>query len=195
VGGVLWALTPLREPLLGGRFPGELAFRPYNLVLVCASRCCWLEPDGSSAGPRRYGARRVAIAEGSARSYRDLVQSGLKDMILVEDGRLLGPSDSLRAAGVLEKFNTGSAEGKKIVLAVDAPGPFGQTVSREAVCVPLTRLMNVVTSRPSASSRLAEKLRRVLLPQATQHLELALQVLRPMVRPLRVALAVLRRGH
>lgn len=35
VGGVLWALTPLREPFLGGRFPGHPVFRPYNLVLVC----------------------------------------------------------------------------------------------------------------------------------------------------------------
>ena len=35
VGGALWAITPLREPLLGGRFPGDPVFRPYNLVLVC----------------------------------------------------------------------------------------------------------------------------------------------------------------
>jgi hypothetical protein len=35
VGGFLWALTPLREPLLGGRFPGDPVFRPYNFVLVC----------------------------------------------------------------------------------------------------------------------------------------------------------------
>ncbi len=34
VGGVLWALTPLREPLLGGRFPEHPVFRPYNLVLL-----------------------------------------------------------------------------------------------------------------------------------------------------------------
>lgn len=34
VGGALWALTPLREPLFGGRFPGEPAFRPYNFVLL-----------------------------------------------------------------------------------------------------------------------------------------------------------------
>lgn len=34
VGGALWAITPLREPLLGGRFPGHPVFRPYNLVLV-----------------------------------------------------------------------------------------------------------------------------------------------------------------
>lgn len=34
VGGALWALTPLREPLFGGRFPGHPVFRPYNLVLV-----------------------------------------------------------------------------------------------------------------------------------------------------------------
>jgi hypothetical protein len=33
-GGVLWALTPLREPILGGRFPGHPVFRPYNLVLL-----------------------------------------------------------------------------------------------------------------------------------------------------------------
>ena len=33
-GGVLWALTPLREPLLGGRFPGDPVFRPYNFVLL-----------------------------------------------------------------------------------------------------------------------------------------------------------------
>ncbi len=34
VGGALWALTPLREPLLGGRFPGDPVFRPYNLVIA-----------------------------------------------------------------------------------------------------------------------------------------------------------------
>ncbi len=34
VGGTLWALTPLREPILGGRFPGDPVFRPYNLVLL-----------------------------------------------------------------------------------------------------------------------------------------------------------------
>jgi hypothetical protein len=34
VGGVLWAITPLREPILGGRFPGHPVFRPYNLVIV-----------------------------------------------------------------------------------------------------------------------------------------------------------------
>ncbi len=34
VGGALWALTPLREPLLGGRFPGDPVFRPYNFVLL-----------------------------------------------------------------------------------------------------------------------------------------------------------------
>ncbi len=34
VGGVLWALTPLRQPLLGGRLPEHPVFRPYNLVLL-----------------------------------------------------------------------------------------------------------------------------------------------------------------
>jgi hypothetical protein len=34
VGGALWAVTPLREPILGGRFPGHPVFRPYNLLLV-----------------------------------------------------------------------------------------------------------------------------------------------------------------
>lgn len=34
VGGALWALTPLREPLLGGRVPEHPVFRPYNLVLL-----------------------------------------------------------------------------------------------------------------------------------------------------------------
>ena len=34
VGGTLWALTPLREPILGGRFPGDPVFRPYNLALL-----------------------------------------------------------------------------------------------------------------------------------------------------------------
>jgi hypothetical protein len=34
VGGALWALTPLREPLLGGEFPGHPVFRPYNLFLL-----------------------------------------------------------------------------------------------------------------------------------------------------------------
>ena len=34
VGGALWALTPLREPLLGGRFPEDPVFRPYNLFLI-----------------------------------------------------------------------------------------------------------------------------------------------------------------
>jgi hypothetical protein len=34
VGGALWAVTPLREPTLGGRFPRHPVFRPYNLLLV-----------------------------------------------------------------------------------------------------------------------------------------------------------------
>ncbi len=34
VGGALWALTPLREPLFGGRSPEHPVFRPYNFVLV-----------------------------------------------------------------------------------------------------------------------------------------------------------------
>jgi len=33
-GGVLWALTPLRQPLLGGRLPEHPVFRPYNLLLL-----------------------------------------------------------------------------------------------------------------------------------------------------------------
>lgn len=33
-GGALWALTPLREPLFGGRFPGHAVFRPYNFLLL-----------------------------------------------------------------------------------------------------------------------------------------------------------------
>lgn len=37
VGGALWALTPLRQPLLGGELPGHPVFRPYNLVLVIIS--------------------------------------------------------------------------------------------------------------------------------------------------------------
>lgn len=34
VGGALWALTPLRETLFGGRAPEHPVFRPYNFVLV-----------------------------------------------------------------------------------------------------------------------------------------------------------------
>ena len=35
VGGALWAVTPLRESVLGGgRFPDHPAFRPYNLALI-----------------------------------------------------------------------------------------------------------------------------------------------------------------
>jgi hypothetical protein len=34
VGGALWALTPLRQSLLGGRFPEHPVFRPYNLALL-----------------------------------------------------------------------------------------------------------------------------------------------------------------
>ncbi len=34
VGGFLWALTPLREPLLGGEFPEHPVFRPYNIALL-----------------------------------------------------------------------------------------------------------------------------------------------------------------
>ena len=34
VGGTLWAPTPLRQPLLGGRFPEHPVFRPYNLALL-----------------------------------------------------------------------------------------------------------------------------------------------------------------
>jgi hypothetical protein len=34
VGGALWAVTPLREPIVGGRFPGHPVFRPYNLLLL-----------------------------------------------------------------------------------------------------------------------------------------------------------------
>jgi hypothetical protein len=34
VGAALWAITPLREPILDERFPGHPAFRPYNFVLL-----------------------------------------------------------------------------------------------------------------------------------------------------------------
>ncbi len=34
VGGALWAITPLREPLLGGRLPEHPVFRPYNFLLL-----------------------------------------------------------------------------------------------------------------------------------------------------------------
>lgn len=34
VGGALWALTPLREPMIGGRFPEHPVFRPYNIALL-----------------------------------------------------------------------------------------------------------------------------------------------------------------
>jgi hypothetical protein len=34
VGGTLWAPTPLRQPLLGGRLPEHPVFRPYNLALL-----------------------------------------------------------------------------------------------------------------------------------------------------------------
>ena len=34
VGGALWAVTPLREPMLGGRLPEHPVFRPYNMALV-----------------------------------------------------------------------------------------------------------------------------------------------------------------
>ena len=35
VGGALWALTPLRQPVFGGGgFPGHPVFRPYNFVLL-----------------------------------------------------------------------------------------------------------------------------------------------------------------
>lgn len=35
VGGVLWAVTPLREPVFGGGgLPGDAAFRPYNFVII-----------------------------------------------------------------------------------------------------------------------------------------------------------------
>ncbi len=34
VGGTLWAPTPLRQPLLGGRFPEHPVFRPFNLALL-----------------------------------------------------------------------------------------------------------------------------------------------------------------
>jgi hypothetical protein len=37
VGSALWALTPLRQPLLGGELPGHPVFQPYNLVLVIIS--------------------------------------------------------------------------------------------------------------------------------------------------------------
>lgn len=37
IGGVLWALTPLRQPLLGGDLPGHPVFRPYNFVLFIIS--------------------------------------------------------------------------------------------------------------------------------------------------------------
>ena len=43
VGGALWALTPLREPLLGGELSGHPVFRPYNLVLlvIAVLLACW----------------------------------------------------------------------------------------------------------------------------------------------------------
>ncbi len=34
IGGVLWALTPLREPMLGGEFREHPVFRPYKFALL-----------------------------------------------------------------------------------------------------------------------------------------------------------------
>lgn len=34
IGGALWAITPLREPLFGGRLPEHPVFRPYNFLLL-----------------------------------------------------------------------------------------------------------------------------------------------------------------
>ncbi len=55
VGGLLWAVTPLREPVLGGgRFPGHPVFRPYNLALIVIAV---LLVAGLLALHERYGGR------------------------------------------------------------------------------------------------------------------------------------------
>lgn len=53
VGGVLWAVTPLRESVLGGgALPGHPVFRPYNLALMVIAA---LLTAGLLALHERYG--------------------------------------------------------------------------------------------------------------------------------------------
>lgn len=56
VGGALWTITPLREPLLGGRFPGHPVFRPYNFVLLVIAVLLIVDPLASHYRYKgRYG--------------------------------------------------------------------------------------------------------------------------------------------
>ena len=61
VGGALWALTPLREPLFGGRFPEHPVFRPYNIVLVVIALLLSL---GLLALHNRYKGRHGRLGTG-----------------------------------------------------------------------------------------------------------------------------------
>jgi hypothetical protein len=65
VGGALWALTPLREPLLGGRFPEHPVFRPYNLVLliitVLLALGLWALRERHKGSYGRLGTAGVAV--------------------------------------------------------------------------------------------------------------------------------------
>ena len=63
VGGALWALTPLREPLFGGRFPEHPVFRPYNIVLVVIALLLGL---GLLALHNRYKGRHGRLGTGGA---------------------------------------------------------------------------------------------------------------------------------
>lgn len=85
--GVLWALTPLREPLFGGRFPGDPAFRPYNLVLLAIAvlfimGLLALRNQYSS----RYGRLGTAGGGGIFVGYAMLFLGSLPAVLLSPDG-------------------------------------------------------------------------------------------------------------
>ena len=96
VGGALWALTPLREPLLGGRFPEDPFFRPYNLVLLAIPD---LVPPGGGERHRPFRAvprLGLLVAVDLAHPRKDTAAGGAGEVgAYLRFGRTSPPSAAL----------------------------------------------------------------------------------------------------
>lgn len=93
VGGALWAVTPLREPVFGGGgLPGDPAFRPYNFVLVAIA--VLLTAGLLTAGllglhashKRRYGRLGMAGVGVTFIGYALLFFGSIPAVVFGEDG-------------------------------------------------------------------------------------------------------------
>jgi hypothetical protein len=118
LGGVLWALTPLRQDVFGGgRIPGDPVFRPYNFVILVIAVLLTMGLGGLHTRYKgRYGRLGtvgvVVIFVGYALLFFGsipavlLTPDGLRDLIMV--GQDLGFLGAL-IAGVVRGRHSSSA--------------------------------------------------------------------------------------